>query len=316
MILCAILLRIVGNLLPEGLGREEMVSFLVFTETGRWVSPEKALQKPPTIPTLPPAREVMAQPEEQPRVLTRESAALVELRNDTGYAVDIHSLLSRPQTWCLRSNEPTVLIVHTHGSESYTKMEDYAEDSDYRTLDERYNVISVGARLAETLEAGGIHVIHDKTPYDYPSYSGSYNAARPVIEAYLQENPSICLVLDLHRDAMTDSAGNQVGYIQETGSGTAAKLMLVAGSDAGGLTFPDWQENLSLGLKLQAVLEETCPGICRPLNLRTGRFNQDVFPNMLLVEMGAAGNTRQQALLTAEILAEAVLQMADGVIYQ
>ena len=68
-----------------------------------------------------------------------------------------------------------------------------------------------------------------------------------------------------------------------------------------------------MGFRLQAVLERQCPGACRPLSLRTGRYNQDLFSNMLLIEMGAAGNTRQQALLAAEELADAIIAMAEGI---
>jgi len=314
MLLCAVLLRAVGNMLPEMPDKEAFMSLLLFMETGRRVSPEKKQKELPPVPTLPETREVMAQPAETPLVLTDGMLQLVQVRNDTAYTVDIRALFYQPVDWQLRAEAPTVLILHTHGTESYTKTEDYEEESDYRTLDERYNMISVGEHLAACLEAEGIRVIHDRTPYDYPSYSGSYNAARPAIRQYMQDYPTISLVLDLHRDAMTDSAGNQLGDTRETEKGTAAKLMLVAGTDAGGLDFPNWQENLALAVKLQGVLEETCPGICRPLSLRTGRYNQDVFSGMLLVEMGAAGNTRQQALLTAEILADAILRMADGVI--
>ena len=218
--------------------------------------------------------------------------------------------------WQLRDEVPTVLILHTHGTESYRNTEGYKESTQYRTEDENYNMISVGARLAACLEEGGIRVIHDKKPYDLPSYSGSYTQAREAIETVLTENPSVCLVLDIHRDAMTDAAGNQVSYTCETDRGTAAKLMLVSGSDAGGLDYPNWEENLTLAVKLQAVLQREVPGICRPLSFRTGRYNQDLFPNMLLVEVGTAGNTRQEALLAVEILADAILSVADGTEYK
>ena len=92
--------------------------------------------------------------------------------------------------------------------------------------------------------------------------------------------------------------------------------MLVVGSDLGGLDFPQWRENLTFATQLQAALERTCPGLCRSLALRTGRYNQDLFPNMVLVEVGAAGNTRQEALLAAELLAEAILSAAEGIEYQ
>jgi len=168
-------------------------------------------------------------------------------------------------------------------------------------------VISVGDRLTELLEAAGIRVLHDRQLHDYPSYNGSYGNARETVSEYMQEYPSLCLVLDLHRDAAVDSSGNQVRYVVETGTEEVAKMMLVVGTN-----HVAWQENMALAVKLQAQLEKLCPGICRPTSLRTARFNQDLSGGMVLVEMGAAGNTRQEALLAAEYLADAVISLAHG----
>ena len=98
---------------------------------------------------------------------------------DLYYAVrkdpDIESLLSKPLEWNLFSPEPTVLILHTHTTESYTRQgEDYRETSSWRTLDPGYNMLSIGALVAEILENAGIRVIRVEDLQDYPSYSGSY----------------------------------------------------------------------------------------------------------------------------------------------
>ena len=73
-----------------------------------------------------------------------------------------------------------------------------------------------------------------------------------------------------------------------------------------------YEDNLSLGLKLQAQLERQVPGITRPLQLRAQRFNQDLSPGALLIEVGAAGNTHAEALLAAQELANAILFLARG----
>ena len=88
--------------------------------------------------------------------------------------------------------------------------------------------------------------------------------------------------------------------------------MLVIGTNAGGLNHPNWEENLAVGLKLHTLLERMAPGITRPVNLRTQRFNQDLLPGALLVEVGAAGNTHPEALRAAEVLAQAVAALAKG----
>ena len=91
--------------------------------------------------------------------------------------------------------------------------------------------------------------------------------------------------------------------------------MLVMGSDSGSLSFPDWERNLALAVKLQAQLEQTYPGLCRPIKVVSGRYNQDLSTGALLIEVGTAGNTHEQALRAAEYLAEGILALAKGANY-
>ena len=317
-ILCALLVRLLamGNFLKMPLTTETLAAAIVFLETGRVVQPagETAKTQPAeTVPTQP----GMPKPEQAlPVAFYPGDSELVELRNYSGYDVALPTFLQQPLSWDLTAEEPTVLIIHTHATESYVNQEGYAESSPYRTLDTQYNMLSVGDQVAALLEQGGISVLHDRTLHDYPSYNGAYSQSRNSLSQYLEAYPSIRLVLDLHRDSVTDSAGQQLGYTLETPRGTAAQLMLVVGSDSGGLSHPDWRDNLSLAVKLQAQLEKVCPGLCRPISLRESRFNQDLYGEMLLVEVGAAGNSRQEALLAAEYLAQAVLSLAQGSQFQ
>ncbi len=308
VLLCAVALRLLtggSHALPPA-GREGIASCLLFLSTGR-LRPEAIPQPLSPAETTAPAE---TEPAALPLSFTEADCALVDIRNTSGYTVDTAALLSGESPLSLRGDAPTVLILHTHGSESYENTEGYQEDSQYRTLDDRYNMVSIGDALAAQLESGGISVIHDRTLHDQPSYNGSYSNARKAIAGYLAEYPTIRLVLDLHRDAALDTAGNQIGYTVTTEKGEAAKLMLVMGTDSGGLTHRNWQENLSLGLKLHAQLNRSVPGLCRPLQLRSSRFNQDLSPGALLIEVGAAGNTRQEALLAAQLLGEAILALA------
>ena len=222
--------------------------------------------------------------------------------------------MARPLTWDLASGEPTVLILHTHGTESYTKSkgESYTESSAYRTLDEGYNMISVGDYLAEVLEEAGIGVIHDRSLHDYPSYNGSYSSARKSIAAYLKEYPSIRLVLDLHRDASGDNK-NQLKTKATVDGVPSAQLMIVVGTNGSGLSHPKWEENLALALKLYTQLERTSPGICRYISLRSQRFNQDQSTGALIIEVGGAGSSHDEAITATSVLAEAVIAMAKGV---
>lgn len=316
---CAVLLRLFGGSVLGGavqaLRQPQVASFILFLETGRILRPAQASEttEPPqtqpqeTGPTGPDQQEP-----DLPVVFTSADAELIELHNSCGYEADIAAMLQEPLTWDLTQDGPAVLILHTHGTESFTNTENYEESSSYRTLDENYNMVSIGQRVAERLEAGGIQVLHDRQLHDKPSYNGAYTQSRESVQRYLEKYPSIRLVLDLHRDAIEDSSGNQVGYTLKTDAGTAAKLMLVMGTDAGGLYYPNWRENLSLAVKLQAQLEKNNPGSCRPMSFRSSRFNQDLTPGAVLVEVGAAGNTRQEALVAADLLAQAILDLAHG----
>ena len=293
--------------LAQRIGKWETASLLLYLETGRVVrytpEPIAAPTVPETVPTLP------ASPERV--VFSQEDAELVDFKLEWDYSPDVESLLTQPLDWNLRQDAPTVLILHTHATESYSG-EEYAQSSAYRTLDEHYNMVSVGEELARLLEEAGIQVIHDTTLHDYPSYTGSYEEARQTVRRYLEEYPSIQLVLDLHRDAAEDENGNQVATTTRLPIGETAQLMLVLGSDAGGLEHPGWERNLALAVKLQAALEKQNPGITRPTRLTTQRYNQDLLPGMLLVEVGAAGNTRAQALLAMEPLSQAILTLVNG----
>ena len=94
-----------------------------------------------------------------------------------------------------------------------------------------------------------------------------------------------------------------------------AKLMLVMGSDKGNLSYPNWETNLALAVKLQAQLETDFPGLCRPVKLAASRYNQDLSTGALLVEVGAAGNTHTEAMGAAELLAQSILALANGANY-
>lgn len=280
---------------------------LLFLGTGRWAGQSGQTAVSVDLP------EESSGPESGDKaVFAAGDQSLVEVHNVCGYGVDVGAMLATPLTWNLRQAEPTVLILHSHGTESYRNTENYVQTTQYRTLDKGYNVVSVGDYLAQKLEAAGIRVIHDTTLHDYPSYNDSYVEARDAIAAYLAEYPSICLVLDIHRDAVEDEAGNQVGQAITVDGQKTAQLMMVVGTDASGRNHPDWEKNMALAVKLHVQLQKQTPGICRAISFRTQRFNQDLSPGGLLIEVGAAGNTRQEALLAAEKLAEGIIALAEG----
>ena len=283
-------------------GRKELGRTLMFFSSGRLVTE--------TIPAE--TATLSPEPEEGTAAPVFGSHEESFVQVNAPWTVDTLALLRQPLTWQLKGEEPTVLIVHTHGTESYEADGTYQETSPYRTMDTDHNMVSIGQRVAEILEAGGIRVIHDRSLHDYPAYNDAYANARQSISQILAENPSICLVLDLHRDAAEDENGNQKRSAVTLEGESCARLMMVMGSDKGNLSFPHWEQNLALAVKLQACLEQKYEGLCKPIQLGTSRYNQDLSTGALLIEVGTAGNTHREALAAAEHLAEGILALAGG----
>lgn len=288
------------------LRRPETASFLLYMETGRKVhfKPLPAVEETPPAPTDPVDS---TPPENQPEreELTFAEEDLVEVMNHTGFDPDYFTLLTQPLSWSANSAGPTVLIVHTHATETYTG-DDISYSGSYRTLDREDNMVSIGEEIARVLTAGGISVLHDRTLHDHPSYNSAYDNSRETIAEYLQKYPSVRMVLDIHRDASPFSGGELITSAT-VGGQRSAQLMMVVGTQSS-----KWQENLSLALKLGALLEQENPGICRPVNLRSERFNVDLSPGSLLVEVGATGNTHEEAIIAANALAQSVLELIKG----
>lgn len=314
---CAVLFRLgsdgVFHTAAQAMATPEAVAVMMFLESGRVVRPAPVTAPLETVPLEQPQdsyEEPMAQ-----AVFASVDADLVEVNSYCGIDPDVPAMIQKPLSWNLQQEKPTVLIVHSHGSESYQKTEDYEESSYYRTLNRDYNMISIGAEVKKILEAGGVGVIHDTQMHDQPSYNDSYNQSRKSVKEYLKKYPSICLVLDLHRDAVENKNGEQVAVTAKHDGKTAAQLMLVVGTDVR-LSHPDWPENMSLAVKLHAQLEKNFPGICRPISFRSQRFNQDLCSGALLVEVGAAGNTREEALEAARVLGRTVLELSRGAVVQ
>ena len=106
---------------------------------------------------------------------------------------------------------------------------------------------------------------------------------------------------------MTDASGNEYKVVSAIeGQGTAAQLSLVMGSDAGGLAHPRWMENLKLAVALQEHLLTQHPTLMRPMLLRGSRYNQHTTTGSLLVEVGAAGNSPDEAILAARLFARSM----------
>ncbi len=231
---------------------------------------------------------------------------VVSINNSTNLTVNPENYLSAKPSF-IKENF-SVLIVHTHTTESYTPSEKYSytpTDTD-RTTDKKYNVVRVGDEIEKILTAQGIKVYHDTTINDYPSYSGSYGKSAMAIENFIKNDPSIKIVLDVHRDAIVDKNGQKVKYSTQIDGEEAAKIMLVVGSDLSGLQHDNWKENMSFAVQLQKHTLSLYPDLCRPINFRKQRFNQHLAPGGIIVEVGTNANTLDEAILGARCFATAL----------
>ncbi len=234
------------------------------------------------------------------------------INNSSGYTPDVAALLNKNlgqggYVPLAAESGPVVLIVHTHGTEAYSPdgaISVPQGEEDARSVDVEKNVVSVGRVLAETLIKNGVPTAHCTVMHDSVQYKDSYARAEQTIKKYLAEYPTIKLVIDVHRDSILKSDGELVRPVAEYGGQGAAQLMCVVGTPWEGDSHPRWQDNLSLALKLRHLLNSQCENICRPVFLKSHTYNQELAPYSLLVEVGAGGNSLEEALRSAVLLGE------------
>ena len=228
------------------------------------------------------------------------------IKNETSYEQDGQSLMDQPPPISLPEDGPQILIIHTHGTEAYTPdgTDQYESSEGWRTDDPAHTVVRVGQALAEALQAQGLRVLHDEQLYDLPSYNGSYANSEAAIRQHLAEHPDIAMVIDLHRDALGDDETVYKTVVSRSDP-PVAQIMLVVGTDVN-LPHPGWRDNLALAMSLQGLAETAFPGLMRPVLLCPYRYNQQLTAGSLLMEVGTAGNTLQEAIRAVEQFAQAV----------
>lgn len=214
-----------------------------------------------------------------------------------------------------KTDEPQVLIIHTHTGESYLKYDTgYYYESYYpRTDNNDENVCAVGEAITKSLNERGIKTLHDTTKHD-ESYNGAYDNSMETIQKYLEKYPSIKVVLDIHRDAFsTDEDGAMKKPVFTTADGQkAAQIMIMAGCDVDGVRdFPEWRYNLRFALKLQQTAETMYPGMTRPLNFSDVVYNMNANTGSLLIEVGTDGNSLNEVKLTGTLLGNAIAETLE-----
>lgn len=228
----------------------------------------------------------------------------IYIANRAQKQADVTALASAPIHISL-SDGPQILILHSHGSEAYTPAgtDQYEESDPYRTTNCNYNMVRVGEEIAQVLRTQGFQVVHDTTLYDYPSYNEAYDRSLVAAQRWLTQYPSIQVVLDVHRDALTGEDETIYKTLSPQGREQAAQVMLVVGTD-GSKKHPLWKENLTFAMRIQQQLLDDHDTLARPMVLRSSRYNQHLSVGSILVEVGSHGNTLQEALLGARLFGE------------
>jgi len=238
------------------------------------------------------------------------SSVGLKVNNATGYNVDINALCGAELPFEINSDGPQVLIMHTHTTECYDG--DQMNGETERNTDETCNVVAVGEEICKVLEENGIKTVHDKTYHDYPSYQGSYTRALSTIETQLKNNPSIKIVLDVHRDAFIYEDGSKLTVTCDQNGISTAQVMLVVGTNSMGLWHDNWKDNLTFASKIQNAAEIMYPGLMRPVNIRTERFNEHMTRGSLILEVGSNGNTLEQAKEGGRDVARAIAAVLNA----
>ena len=241
------------------------------------------------------------------------------IRNLTQYSdADLRAAVTTPSLPFdveVNSDEPQVLILHTHATETYQTWPDLVYDPDFtaRTQNTALNMCVVGEKMAEVLNAAGINTLHDTTLHDSPSYTESYDRSYATTQAYLEKYPSIKVVLDVHRDAIEDSDGTRVKPLCTINGEDTAQVMIIAGCDNGSsISLPNWRLNLRFAAAWEEAMESRTPGLTRPVMCAYRYYNQDLTTGSLLIEIGGHANTVAEAVRAGQYAAEALAVLLGG----
>lgn len=230
------------------------------------------------------------------------------VKNSTELSDDeVRQLIAAENQVTLSAEGPQVLIMHTHATESFERWDRpvYDTRNTWRTTDNSQNMVAVGEVIAQELQKHGIRVLHDTTQHDYPSYNGSYERSAETVQRYLEEYPSISVVLDVHRDAIQREE-TLVKPVFEVDGQKAAQVMIIAGCDDGTMDMPNWRVNFRFAVGMQNAMESAYPGLTRPIFFCYRKYNQQLTTGSLLIEVGSHGNTLEEELRTGKMVGDAL----------
>lgn len=220
--------------------------------------------------------------------------------------LDADTLLSKDMRIQKNSDGPQILIYHTHSLEAFAD----SVQGDLST-----GIVGAGEYLATLLrEEYGYDVLHHTVSYDAESRDYAYSNSLPEIEKLLEENPSIEVVIDLHRDEMPQDRH----LVADMQGRPTAQFMFFNGlsrttkGNIDTLENPYLQDNLAFSFQMQVACNEYYPGIARRIYLKAYRYNMHVCPKTLLIELGAQNNTREEIWNACEPLAHVLDMVLSG----
>ena len=208
------------------------------------------------------------------------------------------------------SSSPQILIFHTHSQEKF------ADSTD----DDSTSLLGVGDYLTELLTGKGYNVIHDRSVYDYVDgkldRSKAYTYAEQGIESILESNPSIEVVIDLHRDGVADTTH----LVTEVDGRQMAKIMFFNGISysnvKGNINYlynPYRDDNLAMSLQMHLIGEAYYPGFLRRNYINAYRYCLHERAKSMLIEAGAQTNTFEEVKNAMEPLADMLDKLLTGV---
>ncbi|MCR4963643.1 MAG: stage II sporulation protein P [Firmicutes bacterium] len=190
---------------------------------------------------------------------------------------------------------PLACIYCTHTTENYADQDRNAQAG---------GVLQAARVLADTLNAKGVPAILCETVHDAPDWSKAYEASFRSIQSLKTQYPTLTLFVDVHRDSAVAGVSTRLSRQGESW----AKMMFVVGSNQR-LQHDRWQENRAFAQKAADLLEEKAPGIVRDVRVSANRYNQQISPQALLVEVGSNDNAQAEAERSAALLGEALAEI-------
>lgn len=238
----------------------------------------------------------------------------IQIKNASSTDIDIKKELEGKLGFTVENtNQPQVLIYHTHTCESFLLYDTgYFYENFYpRTTDKNQNVCAVGEEISKQLNEAGIVTLHDKTIHDDPSYNGAYDRSMETINKYLEKYPSIKVVLDIHRDGIGTDTQKSKPVFTVNGK-KAAQIMILSGYNYDGSEeFKDWEYNLRFALKIQNTAQNMYPDMVRPLYFADFMYNMNVNTGSLLIEIGAESNTLEEVRYSGYLLGKVLSKVLN-----